>query len=111
MKKYFAKTTKITPIKLMIVLFSIGIVNDSLVNTFNKPLLTKQIDEVVGEDKFIKLDLIITIVIIFSIFFICDYLYSMILSQKKNTKKLQINPYFCLFIVIMIVRKFFFLLS
>ena len=49
MKKYFAKTTKITPISLLSVLSSIGVVIGSFLNTFiKKPLLVK--DKVTTSD-------------------------------------------------------------
>lgn len=88
MKKYFAKTTKITPISLSSVFASMGIVIGSFLNIFiKKPLLVK--DEVTMADwnEFMKLNRIIMFVVIFSIIFIC----LLFLSQDFITKKYQKN--------------------
>ena len=92
MKKYFAKTTKITPITLLSVLSSIGLVIGSFLNTFiKKPLLTKDYTTVpkADWDEFMKLNRIIMFVIIFSIIFICFLFLSQDFIAKKYQKKVQ----------------------
>ncbi len=93
MKKYFAKTTKITPITLLSVLSSIGVVIGSFLNTFiKKPLLTKDYKSTVPKadwDEFMKLNRIIMFVIIFSIIFICFLFLSQDFIAKKYQKKVQ----------------------
>ena len=92
MKKYFAKTTKITPITLLSVLSSFGVVIGSFLNTFiKKPLLTKDYTTVpdVDWDEFMKLNRIIMLVIIFSIIFICFLFLSQDFIAKKYQKKVQ----------------------
>ena len=90
MKKYFTKTTKITPITLLSIISSIGVVIGSFLNTFiKKPLLIK--DEVTNADwdEFMKLNRIIMFVIIFSIIFICLLFLSQDFITKKYQKKIQ----------------------
>ena len=90
MKKYFAKTTKITPITLLSVLSSIGVVIGSFLNTFiKKPLLIKDGLTVTNADwdEFMKLNRIIMFVIIFSIIFICFLFLSQDFIAKKYQKK------------------------
>ena len=93
MKKYFAKTTKITPITLLSVLSSIGVVIGSFLNTFiKKPLLTKDYKSIVPKadwDEFMKLNRIIMFAIIFSIIFICFLFLSQDFIAKKYQKKVQ----------------------
>ena len=92
MKKYFAKTTKITPITLLSVLSSIGVVIGSFLNTFiKKPLLIKDGPSITTSDwdEFIKLNRIIMFVIIFSIIFICFLFLSQDLIAKKYQKKIN----------------------
>jgi hypothetical protein len=51
MKKYFAKTTKITPITLLSILSSVGVVIGSFLNTFvKKQLLNMNTSEVSDKD-------------------------------------------------------------
>ena len=88
MKKYFAKTTKITPISLSSVFASMGIVIGSFLNMFiKKPLLVKNEVTMADWNEFMKLNRIIMFVVIFSIIFIC----LLFLSQDFITKKYQKN--------------------
>ncbi len=90
MKKYFAKTTKITPISLLSVLSSIGVVIGSFLNTFiKKPLLVKDEITTADWDEFMKLNRIIMFVIIFSIILICLLFLSQDFITNKYKKKMQ----------------------
>ena len=88
MKKYFAKTTKITPITLLSILSSVGVVIGSFLNTFvKKPLLNMDTSEVSDKDwaKFMKLNWNISAVIIAAIVLMCF----LFLSQEYILKKQQ----------------------
>ncbi len=88
MKKYFAKTAKITPITLLSILSSVGVVIGSFLNTFvKKPLLNKDTKIVDAEDwkSFMQLNWKISSVIIAAIVLMC----LLFLSQDFILKKQQ----------------------
>lgn len=91
MKKYFVKTAKITPITLLSILSSVGVVSGSFLNTFvKKPLLNKNVS-VIGQDdwgKFMKLNWKLSSVIIAAIVLMC----LLFLTQDYILKKQQQSP-------------------
>ena len=94
MKKYFAKTAKITPITLLSIFSSIGVVIGSFLNTFvKKPLLNKDAPNW-NEDwnKFMKLNWTITSVIITAIVLMCLLFLTQDFILKKHQKSSQSQP-------------------
>ena len=96
MKKYFVRTTKITPITLLSILSSVGVVIGSFLNTFvKKPLLTMDTPDVSDKDwsKFMKLNWNISLVIIAAIVLMCFlFLWQEYILKKQQSLVQPIQP-------------------